>query len=505
MAENSISTSGWKGLLALVAFGLAVLACYLAWPISGILIFAFVLFAACAGSTKPWAAGLVSMLRPILIGLSLVVVLTILLNFLSPEVYEEQIRDGERVLLRVAHAFPGWTKLSSGKGVTLFVCLTAISYFVPRLALIRKFQRAQKYAGVASATLATLTSFTFFSEVALDRKEQLISDKLTVKFRDSKARQEQLISRYLALEAVARAIPRATPESPQFCKAVLETIASHSQEPKRSAIDAGILLANESSGPKEPQSDVAPIHTPEELNAQLQREKKAQQQVSDAEEGVKKIISEAMEPGSELLQEMSFALLEPLLNLLQEDAAKQLKTYLRKLSDKYLDAVTEPVVERLAARAIDRLNGIVARFSRFSQNMHTNAALMALDVHWRAANAHIRMAEVAIGVTNSEFGVFDLGGEFVKRAAAHEAAAKDAVKTALAIAQDIQSDASTTGDGLVPDLVLKLDNIRLEMEQAERKLHETEEHAREAVRKTAERAKEVERAVEYARVRARVP
>jgi hypothetical protein len=113
----------------------------------------------------PITGGLHTALGPLAIGLLLVSFLVIIIDPISKRA--DLIGSTERSLVWLNENAPKWTKPSPEVFVAICVCLLALDYSVPNLKLTRKFISLNKLTSKTIAVLGTVTSFTFFSNVAV--------------------------------------------------------------------------------------------------------------------------------------------------------------------------------------------------------------------------------------------------------------------------------------------------------------------------------------------------
>jgi len=402
-----------------------VVAIQKAWPISAYTIVASIPLIAFWKTQNRWGKALVGTLKPIALGLGAVFLLALLLNSGSAP-SPEALRQFEEWVLVTSNHFPSWSKLPVIAAIGVYVALSVASVYLPRLRLIHRLGVARHYLGLTGAALVVMASFTFFSAHAFQHTADDIITPLTAQFRDSKQREANEVAQYLAYEAVARSVRHIAPTERQFYAVFLDVLSAYdpgtahvrdrqvgrgifdaataSSEPEgnsskweridiRRRLDvqrqAELQLkamraqnpataGSESEG-NSSKSDMIDHHR--SLDVQLQGEVQLKsvcdQKLADAQDGLKKAVSEVIGLGTDMLRERAFYLFESLGLAVQPELAKEVKTYLGKVSDDALDSKLEPHLNRFATVLSEKINQFAQRsVAPGSQRRAAEVALM---------------------------------------------------------------------------------------------------------------------------------
>jgi hypothetical protein len=414
-----------------------VIAIHQAWPISLYTIVALIPLIAFWKTQNLLGKALVATLKPIVLGLGAVFLLALSLNSDSAP-NRETLRQFEEWVLVTSNHFPSWSKLPIVASIGVYLLLSVVSVYLPRLRLIHRLGVARRYLALTSSALVVVASFTFFSAHAFQDRADDIVTQLTAQFRDSKQREANEVAQYLAYEAVARSVRHITPPERQFYAVFVDVLSAHDsgmthlqkfdvattldeaeqlrdrqvgrgifgaattdmqlqREPQLNAVgDENPAAASSESGGNSSHADTIDNH--HSLDVQLQRELQLKavrdQKLADAQDGLKKALSEVIGFGTDMLRERAFSLFQSLGLAVQPDLAKEVETYLGKVSDDALDSKLEPYVSRFATVLSDKISQSAQR-SVAPDSQRSAAKVALVDACVTAARLDIEGVEWA--------------------------------------------------------------------------------------------------------------
>ncbi len=177
----------WLGLGASIAF------LWLAWPVWVILGVTLGGWWLVRKRTDWWSVPTASILMSVSVGVGVVCVLLFVFNLLRRTIDPRWLYTIESSLVTFRMAVRGWTDLSFPAFVALIVGLVLLSVVLPRLKPVSRFLAAQSLVSRVVVALMAATSFTFFSQVPLERMAIDAHEELALGARESVRRYEAAV------------------------------------------------------------------------------------------------------------------------------------------------------------------------------------------------------------------------------------------------------------------------------------------------------------------------
>ena len=388
----------------MVAIATAIAAIYFTWPSGVLLALAAMLFFAARCSSNPWSKALSKIIKPVVCGLGLVVLTTLLVNFLalSPKSLERL----EGVIVWTAAVVPHWLKLSNGKAVITYFVLVVIGFALPKLRLISRFKHAQRYTTLAASTLATFGTFSFFAPLAVSRHADELHKFVVMSYRTSKDRQAQSIAKTLVYRKFGVELPKLPPGPKLYLAAIVRATQDWSSRDIQSPLSAKDLGLADATEPRPDAVDVSKENeqvSMEDLRQQLWREKKSDRKLSDTEEEIKEIMSKTLELGTDRLKDIAWGIFQPLLDDISGEISAQIRKYLNKVADEYIRKMTEPKIEEWSGtinRRIQRLWN--ARRKLDSRGLQEDVRFTLMYAYMARARRYFDESNGSIGASDQD-------------------------------------------------------------------------------------------------------
>jgi hypothetical protein len=137
------------------------------WPVSGYLLAGYIAWLMVKSKKNVWAMAAASVLVSVDIGLAMVAIVLSAFNIVRPEQAARDVALIEKLLLCLDKHLPVWTRIPAWAVIIILAILTVLSYFLPTLKLVSRFVWLKRRLGQAVASIAVVTSFTFFSNAAI--------------------------------------------------------------------------------------------------------------------------------------------------------------------------------------------------------------------------------------------------------------------------------------------------------------------------------------------------
>jgi hypothetical protein len=314
-SETALLLPGILLLLGLLYYG---------WPASGYFAAGLLASFMVASKKNAWTKAAASTLVGVNIGLFLITVILVIVNFVipslimfglvTPETVPGEIGLFEKRLLWLDAHLPSWTRLPVWAIIIVLAILTACSTVIPELKIVARFIWLKKWVGRVVAGVTVAASFTFFSDAAIfEPKIEEAYASVTVLFRDSKEREHKSIAKWLAIEALAQTVQEASPAVHNYYHELFETINHLQRNGKEISVWRKKIITADyityrrnfysNSGEKYKLSTQFPTPSKDrildELSKQRELEAAATAKADDAEKGIREIISELVGLGGD--------------------------------------------------------------------------------------------------------------------------------------------------------------------------------------------------------------
>jgi hypothetical protein len=390
-------------------------AIYFGWPVSGYAAVALIAMYTLRRTQNVFGKAAVSLLKPVTIGLSLALLVAFYLNsaHLLGHTDAQALRRFEEAVMALAERFSIVGKLPLLCLVALYLLLAVLSMRFPRLRLVKYVGAGRKYLGLMAGVLTTLASVTFFSATAADHRAATARSRITAQYRASKEREAKLVAQYLALSTTSEAVHALKPADRQFYLHFFDLMHIYyaAEAVKVARLSGrGLLESTRGKAVEENPEKEEIVGSYGQLDAQRDREKQYEAthevRVDQAQEALKKVISELIGAGTEALRNIAFAWFESAATAAQADLMTQLKKYIGRSSDDFLEAKMKPYVDEAAASLADRLGQIVQRNrrarARFGSSEATVFDEIISDTCKDGVDEVIRDAEIEPGTESAK-------------------------------------------------------------------------------------------------------
>ncbi len=368
MAGHTASGSdNFVGLIAIIVLiallaGVTVLIRN-AWPASAYLVGAIALFLAVRRSSNPWAKAAKSLTLSATIGFGALTASLWVFNLLLwNRDLASPVSRFELFLLRLSILLPSWTKLNWWRLVLVLCMLLIVNRAVPTLKVVTRFLWVKKIAARATAALAIVTSFSFFTDDALlGNIAGDLHGRLTVQYTASRQKERQQLARYLATRIEEEAIRDLPKDHRRYIANVIKRVSAT----EKLSIEAKVELVRSEGArfterPAEPavpdfSSDQPPAgeleRTPESTIARQTRQEEAAKDLADTEErtALQEIVGSVIGAGTGELKQLATEYLHAAFGVPASLLLVTVDRYLDQRIDTSLNAVTDPLVKKSAA------------------------------------------------------------------------------------------------------------------------------------------------------------
>jgi hypothetical protein len=360
-----------------------------AWPLSVWLAISFAGWMVVRKSEKLWVKALAATLGPVTCGLLAVAVILTVFGHLPPSESRIPIAWIEKEVLWLHVVLPAWAKPKAWQVIGVLTLLTLLSYFLPQWKLVQRFGSLKKVVAQISAAAAVAASFTFFSnECVIQPMADDTHQRLQALWREANAAEGKYLATEVAAESLKKALETLPPAKLATYRAMLEAAAKMRDRDQAGKLledffeyhrtgsePGGTSSKDEAKGGTEggKPKRKAELSTPPEdriveaVTAQMENARTEKKKATDAEEGVKAILSAGFEaenePLKELVETFTKELLEPVLGPLTETVTG----YLGEMTGGALDDAREEMFEKFSQFLREGVSGNASALSELEK------------------------------------------------------------------------------------------------------------------------------------------
>jgi len=216
---------GRLGLVTL-AGAFAVYFFVVTWPISLLLVACILGWWLTRRQESPWGKVAGETLAPVAVGLGLVSILLFVLNTFKFTLDPAWLRTSEMALIKARMELRGWTSLKLPVFVAVIALLMVATYAFPKFRLVTRFFWLQKVASNTLLVLMTITTFTFFSQVPLERIAEREHKQAAERYRILIRQESDAVAEYLSVKTIEKATATLDEMDKQSFQQMFRTIDS---------------------------------------------------------------------------------------------------------------------------------------------------------------------------------------------------------------------------------------------------------------------------------------